>query len=151
MILRSARVGNIIALASHLYATDSVPYLLKTHRGTGTARAPRLFLFSQAVLYRAEFPTVGNRVAFFPALLAYLQERGYQSGTGEKRMPEARFTHNGKRYFAIAFPNISAAMRYATDISKAVSRRKTSPTYGSKENRRMHVSFSRDLWTTSHF
>ena len=32
----------------------------------GTARAPRLFLFSQALLYGAEFPAVGNRAAIFP-------------------------------------------------------------------------------------
>ena len=46
------------------YKSCAVPF--ETHRGTGTARAPRFFLFSQAVLYGAEFPTVGNRAAFFP-------------------------------------------------------------------------------------
>ena len=76
--------GNIIALASHLYATDSVPF--ETHRGTGTARAPRFFLFSQAVIYRAEFPTVGNCAAFFSCLARLLAGKGNKSGTGEKRM-----------------------------------------------------------------
>lgn len=74
--------GNIIALASHLYAT--VPF--ETHRGTGTARAPRFFLFSQAVIYRAKFPTVGNRAAFFSCLARLLAGKGDKSGTGEKRM-----------------------------------------------------------------
>lgn len=79
----------------------------ETHRGTSTARAPRFFLFSQAVIYRAEFPTVGNRAAFFSCLARLLAGKGDKSGTGEKECKEARFTHNGKRYFAIAFPNMS--------------------------------------------
>lgn len=79
----------------------------ETHRGTGTARAPRFFLFSQAVIYRAEFPTVGNCAAFFSCLARLLAGKGDKSGTGEKECKEARFTHNGKRYFAIAFPNMS--------------------------------------------
>ena len=79
----------------------------ETHRGTGTARAPYLFLFSQAVLYGAEFPAVGNRAAIFPCLARLFAGKGYQSGTGEKRMQGSTVSHNGKRYFAIAFPNIS--------------------------------------------
>src|SRR5699024_5462955 len=51
----------------------------------------------------------------------------------------------------LRFRTYWAAIRYATDISRAVSRRKTSPTYGSKENRRTPVTFLRDLWTISHF
>ena len=54
--------GNIIALASHLYATDSVPYLLK------------------------RFPTVGNRATFFSCLARLLAGKGDKSGTVEKRM-----------------------------------------------------------------
>lgn len=78
--------GNIIALASHLYATDCVPYPFETYRGTGTACASRFFLFSQAVIYRAEFPTVGNRTAIFSCLVRLLAGKGNQSGTGEKGM-----------------------------------------------------------------
>ena len=62
----------------------AVPF--ETHRGTGTARAPRFFLFSQAVIYRAKFPTVGNRAAFFSYLARLLAGKGDKSGTGEKRM-----------------------------------------------------------------
>lgn len=78
--------GNIIALASHLYATDSVPYLLKRIEEQAPHVHPRFFLFSQAVIYRAEFPTVGNRAAFFPCLARLLAGKGDKSGTGEKRM-----------------------------------------------------------------
>lgn len=41
------------------------------------------------------------------ALLAYLQERGINPALAKRECREARFTHNGRRYFAIAFPNIS--------------------------------------------
>ncbi|WP_196034430.1 toprim domain-containing protein, partial [Phocaeicola massiliensis] len=40
-----------------------------------------------------------------PALLAYLQGRGIDSELAKRECSEARYTHNGKRYFAIAFPN----------------------------------------------
>ena len=78
--------GNIIALgfAPLCNGQRAVPF--ETHRGTSTARAPRFFLFSQAVIYRAEFPTVGNRAAFFSCLARLLAGKGDKSGTGEKRM-----------------------------------------------------------------
>ena len=47
---------------------------------------PRFFLFSQAVLYRAEFPTVGNSAAIFLCLARLFAGKGNKSGTGEKRM-----------------------------------------------------------------
>ena len=40
-----------------------------------------------------------------PALLAYLQKRGINLELAKRECSEARYTHNGKRYFAIAFPN----------------------------------------------
>ena len=40
-----------------------------------------------------------------PALLAYLQGRGINLELAKRECREARYTHNGKRYFAIAFPN----------------------------------------------
>ena len=40
-----------------------------------------------------------------PTLLAYLQGRGINIELAKRECSEARFTHNGKRYFAIAFPN----------------------------------------------
>ena len=40
-------------------------------------------------------------------LLTYLQERGINIVLAKKECSEAHFTHNGKRYFAIVFPNVS--------------------------------------------
>ena len=61
--------GGIIELAAHLYATDHVPYILK--RIADTARAPGIFLFWKAKLFRAELPTVGDcsAVIYCPACL----------------------------------------------------------------------------------
>ena len=42
-----------------------------------------------------------------PALLSYLQERRINTALAKRECREAHFTNNGKRYFAIAFPNIS--------------------------------------------
>lgn len=42
-----------------------------------------------------------------PFLLTYLQERGINIALAKRECSEAHFTHNGKRYFAIAFPNVS--------------------------------------------
>ena len=77
--------GNIIALAAHLYATDHVPYILK-----------------RIAEQQLEIVPLSS-----PALLAYLQGRGINIELAKRECSEARFTHNGKRYFAIAFPNAS--------------------------------------------
>ena len=42
-----------------------------------------------------------------PALFTYLQERGINIALAKRECKEAHFTHKGKRYFAIAFPNMS--------------------------------------------
>lgn len=42
-----------------------------------------------------------------PVLFAYLRERGINTGLARRECSEAHFTNNGRRYFAIAFPNIS--------------------------------------------
>ena len=61
--------GGIIELAAHLYATDHVP--LETDSRADTARAPGIFLFWKAKLFRAELPTVGDcsAVIYCPACL----------------------------------------------------------------------------------
>ena len=51
--------GNIIALASELYCLRSIP--AATDCGTDTAHQPRVFLFSEAVLHRAEFSAYGSK------------------------------------------------------------------------------------------
>ncbi len=104
MILHSAKVGISSHWHRNLYCSYHVPYLLqKIEEQTPTCRA-RVFFFWQAIIFRAKFSTTGDCTAFFPALLAYLQERGINIAMAKRECSEAHFTHNGKRYFAIAFP-----------------------------------------------
>ena len=42
-----------------------------------------------------------------PALLRYLQERGIDTALAKPECKELHFTHNGKPYFAIGFPNVA--------------------------------------------
>ena len=42
-----------------------------------------------------------------PALLCYLQERGIDTALAKPECKELHFTHNGKPYFAIGFPNVA--------------------------------------------
>lgn len=78
--------GNIIALASHLYATDSVPYLLKRIEEQAPHVHPVSFSFRKQSFTEPSFQQLEIVPLSSPALLAYLQERGDKSGTGEKRM-----------------------------------------------------------------
>ena len=78
--------GNIIALASHLYATDSVPYLLKRIEEQAPHVRPVSFSFRKQSFTEPSFQQLEIVPLSSPALLAYLQERGDKSGTGEKRM-----------------------------------------------------------------
>ena len=99
--------GNIIALASHLYATDSVPYLLKRIEEQAPHVCPVSFSFRKQSFTEPSFQQLEIVPLSSPALLAYLQERGINQALAKRECREARFTHNSKRYFAIAFPNIS--------------------------------------------
>ena len=99
--------GNIIALAQELYASDSVPYLLDKIAQQALHVRPVSFSFRQQSSTQPSFQQLEVVPLSSPALLAYLQERGINPALAKKECKEARFTHNGKRYFAIAFPNIS--------------------------------------------
>ena len=99
--------GNIIALASHLYATDCVPYLLKRIEEQAPHVRPVSFSFRKQSFTEPSFQQLEIVPLSSPALFAYLQERGINPALAKRECREARFTHNGKRYFAIAFPNIS--------------------------------------------
>ena len=99
--------GNIIALASHLYATDSVPYLLKRIEEQAPHVHPVSFSFRKQSFTEPSFQQLEIVPLSSPALLAYLQGRGINLELAKRECKEARFTHNDKQYFAIAFPNMS--------------------------------------------
>ncbi|MDC2642593.1 toprim domain-containing protein [Bacteroides ovatus] len=99
--------GNIIALAAHLYATDNVSYLLKRIEEQTPHVRPVSFSFHKQSFSGPSFQQLEIVPLVSPALLAYLQERGINTELAKRECREAHFIHNGKRYFAIAFPNIS--------------------------------------------
>ena len=130
--------GGIIELAAHLYATDHVPYLLEQIAEQTPHVHPVSFSFGKQSSSEPSFQQLEIVPLSSPALLAYLQGRGINIELAKRECSEARFTHNGKRYFAIAF-------------SRAASPQRKSPTSGSREKRGTPVMYSRDLWTTSPF
>ena len=79
----------------------------ETHRGTAPHVRPISFSFRKQSFTEPSFQQLETVPLSSPALLAYLQERGINPVLAKRECREARFTHNGKRYFAIAFPNIS--------------------------------------------
>ena len=94
-----------IELAAHLYATDHVPYILKRIAEQAPHVRPVSFSFGKQNSSEPSFQQLEIVPLSSPALLAYLQGRGINMELAKRECSEARFTHNGKRYFAIAFPN----------------------------------------------
>ena len=112
--LRLGRGGNIIALAGVLYASDHVPYLL----GKIAEQAPHIRPISFSFRQQASEPSfqhleVGELT--HPALLRYLQERGINIALAKAQCKELHFTHNGKPYFAIGFPNVAGGFVLGTE------------------------------------
>ena len=99
--------GGIIELASHLYATDYIPYILERIAEQTQHIRPVSFSFGKQSFSEPSFQQLEIVQLASPALLSYLQERGINIVLAKRECSEAHFTHNGKRYFAIAFPNIS--------------------------------------------
>ncbi len=99
--------GNIIALAQELYCSDHVPYLLQRIGEQTPNIRPVSFSFGKQSSSEPSFQQLEIVPLSSSALLAYLQERGINIALAKRECSEAHFTHHGKRYFAIAFPNVS--------------------------------------------
>ena len=97
--------GGIIELAAHLYATDHIPYILERIAEQAPHIRPVSFSFGKQSSSEPRFQQLEIVPLSSPALLSYLQERRINTELAKRECSEARFTHNGKRYFAIAFPN----------------------------------------------
>lgn len=99
--------GNIIALAQEFYASDNIPYLLDRIAEQSPAIRPVPFSFGKQSSLQPSFQQLEVVQLSSPALYSYLQERGISAELAKKECKEVHFTNNGKRYFAIGFPNIS--------------------------------------------
>ena len=100
------RGGNILALAAKLYQSDYVSYLLERIAEQAPHIRPVSFYFRQQPS-KPSFQQLEVRELSHPALLRYLQERGINTALAKPECKELHFTHNGKPYFAIGFPNVA--------------------------------------------
>lgn len=100
------RGGNILALAQELYRSDNVSYLLDRIAEQASHTRPVSFYFRQQPS-KPSFQQLEVRELSHPALLRYLQERGINTALAKPECKELHFTHNGKPYFAIGFPNVA--------------------------------------------
>ena len=98
--------GNIITLASYLYASDSLPYLLDKLEKQALHVRPTDFSFIQQAS-EPSFERLEVRELNHPALLRYLSERKINLHIARKECVELHFSHGGKSYFAIGFKNKS--------------------------------------------
>lgn len=137
--------GNIIALVSELYSSVHVPYLLQRIAEQTPHIRPVSFSFRKQSSTEPNFQRMEVRKLDSPVLLSYLQGRGINLELAKRECNEVHFENNSKRYFAIGFGTWLAVTRYATDTSRAASRRKTSPISGMKAEGMTPVSCSRDL------
>ncbi len=104
------RGGNIIALASELYRSDNVPYLLECiakqtlhlHAANHTPFSLGRQSVSEPMYRHLQVMELSS-----PALLSYLNERGINTELAKRECRELRFENKGKPYFAIGFPNMA--------------------------------------------
>ena len=102
--------GNIIALASELYRSDNVQYLLEciakhtSHLHTAN-HTP--FYFGRQSVSEPMYRHLQVTELSSPALLSYLQDRGINTELAKRVCKELRFENKGKPYFAIGFPNMA--------------------------------------------
>ena len=85
--------GNIIALASHIYATDSVPYLLKRIEEQAPHVRPVSFSFRKQSFTEPSFQQLEIVPLSSPALLAYLQDRGINPALAKRECRPKEISH----------------------------------------------------------
>lgn len=99
--------GNIIALAAELYASDNVSFLLRQIE----KEVPCVRLFSVSIREQPVSEPVFRQLKVLPlaspALFAYLRKRGIEAEIAMRECREVHYECNGKRYFAIGFPNVA--------------------------------------------
>ena len=102
--------GNIIALASELYRSDNVPYLLECiakqtpyqHTANHTP-----FSFGRQSVSEPMYRHLQVSELSSPALLSYLQERGISTELAKRECKERHYIYEDKPYFALGFPNMA--------------------------------------------
>ncbi len=117
--------GNIIDLAAELWKSTDLRYLMRciadncpvsTVQRVASSFAPR---HSAPSMEQIEVVPLEHR-----ALVAYLQERGITAHIAKAKCKEAHYSVNGKRYFAVAFENVSGGWELRNRYFKGCRGRK---------------------------
>ena len=100
--------GNIIDLAAELYQSTDLRYLMRCI--ADSCPVPSVQTVASSFAPRHSVPSM-ERIEVVPlehrALVAYLQERGIPAHIAKAKCKEAHYSVNGKRYFAVAFDDVS--------------------------------------------
>lgn len=116
------RGGDIIELAKLLFQSDNIGYISDCIAKNMAVPSERTVASSFAP--RPSAPTFGDMKTVplgHPALLAYLKERGIPAHIAKANCMEARYSFGGRRYFAVAFPNVSGGMELRNRYFKGCS------------------------------
>ena len=117
--------GNIIDLTTELYQSTDLRYLMRCI--ANSYPVPSVQTVASSFHPRHSAPNM-ERFDVVPlehrALVAYLQERGISAHIAKAKCKEAHYSVNGKRYFAVAFDNISGGWELRNRYFKGCRGRK---------------------------
>ena len=119
------RGGNIIDLASELYQSTDLRYLMRCI--ADSCPVPSVQTVASSYPQRHSAPSM-EQFEVVPlehrALVAYLQERGIPAHIAKAKCKEAHYSVNGKPYFAVAFENVSGGWELRNRYFKGCRGRK---------------------------
>ena len=114
--------GDIVDLAKLVYRSDNIGYISDII--TRRCPVPSVKKVASSFPQRHSAPSIENLETVplgHPALLAYLKERAIPAHIAKARCSEAHYTLNGRRYFAVAFPNDSGGHELRNKYFKGCS------------------------------
>ena len=116
------RGGDIVDLAKLLFQSDNIGYISDCIAKNMAVPSERTVAYSFAP--RPSAPTFRDMETVLlghPALLAYLKERGIPAHIAKADCMEAHYSFGGRRYFAVAFPNVSGGIELRNRYFKGCS------------------------------
>lgn len=119
------RGGNIIDLATELYQSTDLRYLMRCI--INSCPVPSAQTVASTSFQRHSAPSM-ERFEVVPlehrALVAYLQERGIPAHIAKAKCKEVHYSANGRFYFAVAFENVSGGWELRNRYFKGCRGRK---------------------------
>ena len=119
------RGGNIIDLATELYQSTDLRYLMRCI--ANSCPVPSVQTVASSFAPRHSAPSM-ERFEVVPlehrALVAYLQERGIPAHIARAKCKEAHYCVNGRFYFAVAFENVNGGWELRNRYFKGCRGRK---------------------------